>query len=147
MSKSTSNSAVSGDRGSGDPGYARRAALTVGSVLLANLVVRGVGSVAVPELADFDPLGWGPVIATSVVVGLGAVVAVAVLKRLTASADRAFLALAVVGLALSLVPVFVFAPTLPGVTPAIQAVMVVMHLVTAAAAVVALRRTCPSPRS
>lgn len=68
---------------------------------------------------------------TSIVVGLGAVAVGAVMVRITDRARTVFLAIALVGTLVSLVPVFTVAPTFPGVTASIQGIMVAMHVVSA----------------
>ncbi|WP_246989520.1 DUF6069 family protein [Halorientalis marina] len=110
---------------------ARIAARTVVALLVVNLLLRGLGAAVVPALSSFEPLGWGAVIATSVVVGLGAVAAGAVVIRITDRARPVFVTLAFVAVLVSLVPVVTVVPTFPGVTSGIQAIMIAMHVISA----------------
>ena len=92
---------------------ARFAGRTVAALLIANLLLRGLGAAVVPALSSFEPLGWGAVIGTSVVVGLAAVAGGAVLIRVTDRTERVFVLLALLGLLASLVPVVTVVPSSP----------------------------------
>lgn len=117
----------------------RRGVLAFLIVVLANLSVRALGGLVV-DLAAVEPLGWLPVVGSSIVGVVGATAVYTAIARVSARPDRPFALVAAVVLVLSLVPVATFAPTLPGVTTGVVVVMAVMHVVTAVAVVAVLPR-------
>lgn len=120
-----------------------RRGLTVGAVVLLSLaIVRGVAGLVVP-LGGVDPAAWQAVLGTGVVVTVGSTLAYAALTRLLDRPDRAFVGLAAVVLAASMLPLAFVAPTLPGVTTAVIGVLAVMHVVAAVGSVVVLTGRWP----
>lgn len=97
--------------------------------LIIRAVALGIGVVLGPT-GPTSPFASLPLVMTTVVAGVGAAVAYAVLDRSTARPVRNFLALAVVVFAGMLLPVVLFAPTLD-VTPVGQMFLGVLHAVVA----------------
>lgn len=114
---------------------ARRATLGTFVAIVAALIVRGVvvaldvdvGLAATGQ----SPFAVGPIVAFSLVAGVGATVVYAALVRLTERPVRNFAIAAVVVFALLLLPL----ATVQGVTTTGLAVLFVLHLVVAAALV------------
>lgn len=115
---------------------ARRGLMAGAVVLLSLALVRLVAGMFVP-LDGVEPASWPAVLGTGVVVTVGATVVYAALTRLLDRPDRAFTGLSAAVLLVSMVPLVVVAPTLPGGTAAVIVVLAVMH-VAAAIAVVAV---------
>lgn len=109
---------------------------TTFGVLVAVVLALVVRTVTLEIGVDLGPTGPTspfaslPLVMTTVIAGVGAAVAYAVLDRLTARPVRTFLALAAMVFAGMLVPVVVFAPTLD-VTPIGQVFLGVLHAVVA----------------
>lgn len=114
-----------------------RAVIGLLVAVVANALVRGLASLAV-DTAGIDPLGWGPILGSTAVAAVGATVVYAVLSRFSARPDRHFTVVAAVVLLLSMAPVFTVAPSLPGVTTPVLAVLAVLHVTTAVALVAGL---------
>ncbi|WP_276260700.1 DUF6069 family protein [Haloglomus litoreum] len=111
----------------------RRTTLGILTAVVSVLVLRAavdLAGLAVGAGGTNDPFAVLPLLATTVVAGVGAAVAYAVLDRFTARPARNFTALAAAVFTLMLVPVVAFAPTL-GVTAVGQAVLVAFHAVVA----------------
>ncbi|MFC6940257.1 hypothetical protein ACFQE8_09830 [Salinirubellus sp. GCM10025818] len=116
---------------------ARRGLMAGVVVLLSLALVRLVAGMVVP-LADVGPASWNPVLATGVVVTVGATVVYGLLTRLLDRPDRAFVGLAAAVLVVSMIPLVTVAPALPGVTTAVVVVLAAMHAAAALAAVAVL---------
>jgi hypothetical protein len=120
-----------------------RRGLTVGAVVLLSLaLVRGIAGLLVP-LGGVQPASWPAVLGTGVVVAVGATLAYGVLTRLLDSPDRAFVGLATVVLVVSMLPLVFVAPSIPGVTTTVIAVLAAMHVVAAVGSVVVLTGRWP----
>lgn len=110
---------------------------TLGAVVLV-LLAREAALTVTPSLSGTDPFATLPVLGSAVAGGAGAAVAYAVLVRITAYPERAFVLAAVGAYAVMLMPVLIIAPDL-GVEGVGQAWLLVLHLAVAvpiAAAVV-----------
>lgn len=116
----------------------KRGATALVVTVLANQVVRAVGIAAVPALDDVGPLGVAPVLASSMIAGLGASAVYALLTRVSPTPDATFRRIAAGVLALSLVPLLAVAPGIDGMTPGGVAVLGAMHGVSAAGIVAVL---------
>ena len=121
---------------------ARRGLMALVVVLLSLALVRLVAGMFVP-LGGIDPVSWPAVLGTGVVVTAGATVVYAVLTRLLDRPDRAFVGLAAVVLVVSMVPLVVVAPALPGVSAAIIGILAAMHVAAALSAVATLTGRWP----
>lgn len=111
--------------------------LTVLIAVVATALVRVAALAFVDVPADFVPLplGWGPVIASSVIGALGATVVYGVTTRVSQRPNRTFTLLAAVVLVLSFVPMLTMPPAFAAtITPVIPA-LVVMHVTVAAVSV------------
>lgn len=106
--------------------------------LVANQAIRAVSVTALPDLDAIGPLGVAPVLASSLIAGLGASAVYAVVTRLSPTPNATFRRVAATVLALSLVPLFVAAPSIDGMTPGGIAVLGAMHAASAAAIVAVL---------
>lgn len=112
---------------------ARRTAAGVGVAVVALLLTQALVDAAGVELGaagPMTPFAAGPLVATTVVAGVGAAVAYAALSRFTDNPGGNFVAVAGVVFAVMLVPVFLATPGM-GVTPAGQALLIVYHLLVA----------------
>jgi hypothetical protein len=121
-------------------GLARRTALGVGLAVLAVLVAQGLVTLVgldVGETGAMTPFATAPLVASSILAGAGAALVYAGLARFTDRPVRNFVAVSGVVLALTLVPVVAFAPSL-GVTAVGQAVLAVYHVLVAVPIVGAL---------
>lgn len=116
---------------------ARRGLMAVVVVVLSLALVRLVAGMFVP-LGGIGPASWPAVLGSGVVASVGAAVVYAVLTRLLDRADRAFAGLAAAVLVVSMVPLLVVAPALPGVTVPVIVVLAVMHVAAALSAVAVL---------
>jgi hypothetical protein len=116
----------------------RRGLIAVGLVLVVNVLLRGLVGLLSPDLVTVQPLGWTPIVISSIVGTVGATVVYGLVRRVAVRSDRTFVALAAVALLVSFVPVVNVAPTLPGVTTGVVVVLGALHVTTAAAAVAAL---------
>lgn len=116
----------------------RRGLVAVVLAVVANVLLRGVGGLAVPDIARAEPMSWGAIVGSSVVGAVGGVLAYGLLQRLTTAVESQFRQLAAVVLGLSMVPVLTVAPSLPGVTTPVIVILALMHVATAVAVVIAL---------
>lgn len=108
--------------------------LTVLVAVAATALVRVITLAFVDVPTDFVPfpLGWGPVIASSVIGVLGATVVYGVITRVSQRPNRTFTLLAAVVLLLSFAPLLTMPPAFAAtITPVIPA-LVVMHVSVAA---------------
>lgn len=116
---------------------AKRGGIAVVLSVVANLVV--LQAVLVPELVQgFEPLNVGPVALFSVLGAVGATVSYGVVDRFSEAPDRTFVVVAVVVLLLSFVPDVLMLQSDPAATAPAVAVLMVMHVVVAAACVASL---------
>lgn len=120
------------------PSLVRRGLIAVGLVLVVNILVRGLVGLLSPDLVAVQPLGWTPIVISSIVGTVGATAVYGLVRRVAGWSDRAFVAIAAVALLVSFVPVVNFAPMIPGVTTGGVIVLGVLHATTAVAAVGAL---------
>ena len=113
---------------------ARQTTLGVLVAVVLALFVRGLAlgvGVNLGPTGASSPFALSPLVMSTVVAGVGAAVAYAVLDRLTGRPVRNFLVLAGVVFVGMMLPVALFAPTL-GVTTVGQVVLAIFHAVVAA---------------
>ena len=136
-SASTKNATPSIDWGR----YARVGLGTIVAAILANVLVYYLGGALVAYDPQFPPLAnvSGAVIFT-VVPAIVAVLLYAILLRFARRPARTFAIVAAAVLALSIVPDFTSAPTLPGATGGQIAILILMHVVAAALITATLTR-------
>jgi hypothetical protein len=116
---------------------AKRGGIAVVLSVVANLVV--LQAVLVPELVQqFEPLNVGPVAIFSVLGAVGATVAYAIVDRFSETPDRTFVTVAAVVLVLSFIPNILTLQSDPAATVPAVAVLILMHVVAAAACVASL---------
>jgi len=105
---------------------------TVLAAVAANALCYFIAGTVVAYNAEFLPLASvGGAIIMTLAPAIVAVVLYAVLLRFTCRPARIFAITSVVVFIISLVPVFTYIPTVPGVTNAQIAVLVIMHGVAA----------------
>lgn len=112
---------------------ARRTAAGVGVAIVALLITQALVDAVGVELGasgPMSPFAAAPLIGTTIVAGVGAAIAYAVLVKFTNRPVRNFVAVAVVVFAVMLVPVVLFTPSM-GITPAGQGLLVLYHLLVA----------------
>lgn len=114
-----------------------RGVLAVVGAVALNWIVLTLVLVA-DAVAAYEHLEYGPVTTLTVLGSVGAVVAYAVVDRLSRRPDRTFLGLAVVVLLLSFVPDIGLLLTDDAATVGAVAVLMVMHVTTAAVCVAVL---------
>ena len=120
-----------------------RRGLAAGVVVLLSLaLVRLVVGMFV-VFDGVEPASWPAVLGTGVVVTVGATVAYAVLTRLLDRPERAFVGLAAAVLVVSMVPLVVVAPTIPGVTVPVIVALAAMHVAAALSVVAVLTGRWP----
>ena len=118
---------------------------TVIAAVLANFLVYALGSVIVGYDPGFVVLATtGGTILFTVVPAIVAVLLYAVLLRFSGNPSRVFTNIAVVVLAVSLIPDLTYIPSVPGATSGQTAVLMVMHVVAAVVIVSMLTRLTPS---
>lgn len=100
-----------------------------------NVLVRLAATSLFDVPAGFGPLGWGPVINTTVVGVIGATVVYGLLSRFSSRPNRDFVGVALVVLLLSFVPLFVPPAFLAGAPVSVLGTLAVMHVTTAVAVV------------
>lgn len=112
--------------------YAFVALGTIGAAVLANVLVYSVAGAIVDYDPRFLPLATvdGTIIFT-VAPAVVAVVLYALLLRFSRTPERVFTSVAAVVLVASVIPDFTYIPTVPGVSVAQTAVLVLMHVVAA----------------
>lgn len=114
------------------------------AVILASVVnafIRVVATTLLGVPADFGPLGWGPVVNTTIVGVVGASGVYGLLTRLSKRPNRTFLGIAAVGLVLSFVPLLVPPAFLAAAPASVLWTLAVMHVTTATVVVGLLPRT------
>lgn len=111
--------------------------LTVLIAIAATALVRVVALSFVDVPADFVPfpLGWGPVIASSVIGVLGATVVYSVIIHVSQRPNRTFTLLAVVVLVFSFVPMLTMPPAFAATIAPVIPALAVMHVTVAAVSV------------
>jgi|SRR5688572_27494363 len=118
---------------------------TVIAAVLANLLVYALGSLIVGYDPGFVVLATtGGTILFTVVPAIVAVLLYAVLLRFSGNPSRVFTNIAVVVLAVSLIPDLTYIPSVPGATASQTAVLMLMHVVAAVVIVSMLTRLTPS---
>ena len=118
---------------------------TVIAAVLANLLVYALGSLIVGYDPGFVVLATtGGTILFTVVPAIVAVLLYAVLLRFSSNPSRVFTNIAVVVLAVSLIPDLTYIPSVPGATSGQTAVLMLMHVVAAVVIVSMLTRLTPS---
>ncbi len=114
-------------------GLARRTtagvAVAVVALLATQALVNGAG-VELGGSGSMAPFATVPLIGTTVVAGIGAAIAYAVVDRFTDRSVRNYLAVAAVVFTVMLVPVFAVTSSM-GITPAGQALLVFYHVLVA----------------
>lgn len=133
MSTVTPTDVVTVDRNQ----LARRGLSATAVALAAVALVRIVAVSLVPDLAAFDPFGWGPLVVVTVVGALGGTAVYALVGR-RENGESLFVAVAALVFLASLVPVAFGAAPMPGMPAVGPEVLAVMHLVAAIGIVVAL---------
>ncbi len=106
-----------------------RGALALVVSVLAVALVRAIAGALLAVPPAFGPTQWGPALGFTAFAAVVATLVYAALDRFTARTDRNFVAVAVIVTLAMLVPVATVAPSIPGATTALQAVLVVFHLV------------------
>lgn len=114
-------------------------AVIVASVVNVFIRFAAVDMFNVPT--GFGPLGWGPVINTTVVAAIGATVVYGLLTRVSQRPDRAFLKVTIVVLVLSFVPLLVPPAFLAEAPMSVMGTLAVLHVSTAGIVVGLLLRT------
>ncbi len=115
---------------------------TIVAAVLANVLVYYIGSAVVDYDPQFLPLASvGGAVIFTVFPAIIAVVIYAILLRFTRNPARIFTIIAVIALIISLIPDLTYIPTVPGVTTAQTAMLLLMHLVAAAVIVGILTRS------
>ncbi len=115
---------------------------TIVAAVLANVLVYYIGGAVVDYDPQFLPLASvGGAVIFTVFPAIIAVVIYAILLRFTRNPARIFTIIAVIALIISLVPDLTYIPTVPGVTTAQTAMLLLMHLVAAAVIVGGLTRS------
>ncbi len=115
---------------------------TIVAAVLANVLVHYIGGAVVDYDPQFLPLASvGGAVIFTVFPAIIAVVIYAILLRFTRNPARIFTIIAVIALIISLVPDLTYIPTVPGVTTAQTAMLLLMHLVAAAVIVGGLTRS------
>ncbi|WP_254536126.1 DUF6069 family protein [Halomarina litorea] len=108
-----------------------RGLFAVLGAIVAVALVRGVAGVLVGSLDAYPPLAWPALVGATIVTGTAATLVYVVLQQVVEAPERWFLAIAVVVLALSFVPLLTVAPTLPGATAGLVVTLGVMHVAVA----------------
>ncbi len=115
---------------------------TIVAAVLANVLVYYIGGAVVDYDPQFLPLASvGGAVIFTVFPAIIAVVIYAILLRFTLNPARIFTIIAVVALIISLIPDLTYIPTVPGVTTAQTAMLLLMHFVAAAVIVGILTRS------
>ncbi|SEO46205.1 hypothetical protein SAMN04487948_102529 [Halogranum amylolyticum] len=117
------------------PSLPERAAIGLVSALVLTGLVR-VTAGSLVDVGNVEPLGWVPILVSTVVAALGATGVYAVVSHLSTQPNRHFVVVAAAVLLLSMAPVFTVAATLPDVTTTTLGVLALLH-VTAAVGIVA----------
>ncbi|WP_439028069.1 DUF6069 family protein [Haloarchaeobius sp. DT45] len=118
---------------------AERGGTGAGIAVIVNTLLLVVGQRFVDIPVGFDPLSIGSVVTASAAGAVAATVVYVILDRLVTETDKLMTGIASFVLILSVVPVFVVAPTLAeGVGPGVLVLLVLMHAVVAVASVGAL---------
>jgi hypothetical protein len=127
--------------------YALRGLVTVVTAVLANTICYYLGGAAVAYDPDFVVLSnpSGAIIFT-VVPAIVAVLLYAGLVRLTTHPAGIFTVISAITFVVTLIPDFTYIPTVPGSSTAQTAVLVLMHVI-AAAAIVRLLTSTPARRA
>jgi hypothetical protein len=120
--------------------------LTVLVAVAATALIRTTALAFVGVPADFIPLplGWGPVIATSVLGAVGGTVVYGVVARVSQRPNRTFTIVAAVVLVLSFIPMLTLPPEIADALAPVIPALAVMHVIVAAASVVILTRASKS---
>ena len=118
---------------------------TIVAAVLANVIVFFLCGAFVAYDPQFLPLASvGAIVIFTVFPAIIAVLFYAILLRFTRNPARIFTIIAVIALVISLIPDLTYIPTVPGVTTAQTAVLLLMHFVAAAVIVGILTRSRPS---
>jgi hypothetical protein len=116
--------------------YALVALGAIGAALLANILFYYVAGLFVSYNPRFPPLATvGGTIVFTAIPAVVAVVIYALLLRFTRNPERIFTSLAVVVLVVSWIPDLTYIPEVPGASAGQTAVLMLMHLIAAAAIV------------
>ena len=117
---------------------------TIVAAVLANVIVFFICGTFVAYDPQFLPLASvGAIVIFTVFPAIIAAVIYAILLRFIRNPARIFTIIAVVALAISLIPDLTYIPTVPGVTTAQTAVLLLMHFVAAIVIVGGLTRSRP----
>lgn len=121
--------------------YGTVAAIVASAV---NVLVRTIALAAFDVPAGFGPLGWGPVVTTTVVGVAGATGVYSLLTRVSARPSRTFTIVAAVVLVASFAPLVAPPPFLVGAPRPVLVTLATMHVTTAAVVVGLLPRATGS---
>ncbi|MCH7659797.1 MAG: hypothetical protein IH933_04200 [Euryarchaeota archaeon] len=113
-------------------------AATVAIAVNALVLVIALGVFTVP--AEYEPLGWMPVIASSAVGVVGATVVYGLITRISKRPKRTFVVVAALVLLVSFVPLVSPPAELVGAPQSVLVTLGLMHVTTAAVAVGVLLR-------
>ncbi len=120
---------------------------TVVAAVIANVVVFSMGSALVGYDPEFVILkNVSATILFTLVPAIGAVLLYTLLSRFTGNPDRIFTISAAVVFVVTLIPDFVYIPTVPGASVGQTAILVLMHVV-AAGVIVGMLTTHARPQS
>ncbi|MFC6963655.1 DUF6069 family protein [Halocatena marina] len=123
--------------------YGLFAAIVAGAM---NAIVR-VGAIALFDVPRFGPLGWGPIVNTTVVGVAGATAVYGLLVRTSSQPTRRFTIIAAAVLVISFVPLLVPPAFLAEAPGSVLLTLAVMHVTTATAILWLLPRSRTINRS
>lgn len=118
--------------------------LAVAVATVVNAIVRVVAVSLLGVSAEFEPLGWGPVVNTTVVAVVGATVVYGLLTYVSTTPIRTFRIIAAVVLVVSFVPLLVPPPFLAGAPWSVLVTLAAMHVTTAVVVIGILPRATGS---
>lgn len=110
---------------------------------VVNVLVRVLATTLFDVPAGYQPLGWGPVVTTTVVGVVGATAVYGLLMRVAKRPNRTFLGVAAVVLVLSFGPLVAPPAFLADAPPSVLGTLAVMHVTTAVIVVGILVRASP----
>lgn len=113
-------------------------ALVVASAV--NVLLGGLATSLLGVSAGYGPLGWGPVVNTTVAATIGATVVYGLLDRVTERPNRAFLGVAGFALLVSFAPLVAPPAFLADAPTPVLVTLAAMHVTTALVVVVVLVR-------
>lgn len=121
------------------PDLTRRGAAATGVALVVNAIIV-LATTATGAVEPFQPLDLPRVLFLTAVGAVGATVVYAVIRRRSTHPDRTFAIVAIAVLLVSFIPDLTFVPSIPGATTPAIAVLMAMHVTTAAISYAVLTR-------